>query len=69
MKFLSLSDELKQSKQCTVGSGGKTFNEEEFLLLVALVSFYELSQNTSEPVKVILDKKNATKEMLNTLQS
>ena len=56
MKFLSLSDELKQSKQCTVGSGGKTFNEKEFLL-GALVSFYELSQNTSEPVKVILDKK------------
>ena len=48
-----------------MGSGGKTFNEKEFLL-VALVSFYELSQNTSEPVKVILDKKkNATKEMLN----
>ena len=51
-----------------MGSGGKTFNEKEFLL-GALVSFYELSQNTSEPVKVILDKKNATKEMLNTLQS
>ena len=39
-----------------MGIGGKTFNEKEFLL-VALVSFYELSQNTSEPVKVILDKK------------
>ena len=39
-----------------MGSGGKTFNEKEFLL-GALVSFYELSQNTSEPVKVILDKK------------